>query len=320
MSAPVLIMVYDRLSHLQQCINSLENCDLANDTVVYISSDAAYSTAHEDQVNKIREYILSIRKFKEVVPVFHSTNKGLVQSIGDTVEIIFKKYDNLIFLEDDNIVAPDFLSYMNAGLEFYKHNPAVITISGFSHAIFFDTDAAKINNTYFTNRHCPWGFGMWRDKYLFIDSYSISDVKKDLKDKDFINRLNTIGIDLLPSFKQIIQNGQMLKADYLFVYHMVKNNLFTVAPYSTKSFNTGNDGSGTRTRRNNKFLRFDTSQLLDKVDFIFNETIETHIDNSFNERLNNNKTSRLKKRLNKIGLLKIGYALNDFLKKNGNKK
>jgi glycosyltransferase involved in cell wall biosynthesis len=307
--------VYNRLQHLQQCIDSLAKCDLADDTIVYISSDAAYTDAHSAQIEAIREYILSIRQFKQVVPVFHNTNKGLVKAIHDSVSIIFKEYDTLIFMEDDNIVAPDFLTYMNAGLLFYKNNPRVITVSGFSQSIFFEEERSKINQTYFTHRHCPWGFGIWKDKYLYDHQYSIEDVRKDLKDKNFVARLNGIGIDLLPSFKHLIHQGNMLKADYLFVYHMIKNNLVTVAPYATRSFNTGNDGSGTRTKRNNRFVNFDKSKLLNKVDFIFNESIEQNLNNSFNERLNDNKTTRLKKRLDKLGLLKLGYAFHALKKK-----
>ena len=107
----------------------------------------------------------------------------------------------------------------------------------------------------------------------------------------------------------------MLKADYLFVYHMIKNDLVTVAPYSTKSFNTGNDGSGTRTKRNSRFVSFDKSSLFQKADFVFNESIDRNLNNSFNERLNNTKTSRLKNRLDKLGLLKIGYAFHALKKK-----
>ncbi|MBC7629713.1 glycosyltransferase family A protein [Ferruginibacter sp.] len=309
MNFPVLIIVYNRLQHLQQCIDSLANCDLADDTVVYISSDAPYTDAHTTQIQAIREYILSIRRFKQVIPVFHNTNKGLVKAIHDSVSVIFKEYEALIFMEDDNIVSPDFLTYMNAGLHFYTDNPRVISVSGFSQSIFFEEDLSKINQTYFTHRHCPWGFGIWKDKYLYDHQYSIEDVRKDLNEKKFVERLNSIGIDLLSSFKHLIQQGNMLKADYLFVYHMIKNNLVTVAPYATKSFNTGNDGSGTRTKHNSRFVNFDKSKLLKKVDFTFNESVDQNLNNSFNARLNNNKTSRLKQRLDKLGLLKLGYAV-----------
>ena len=315
MSSPVLIIVYNRLQHLQKCVQSLSTCDLSDETVVYISSDAAYKIQDECQINEIRKYIQSIGSFKKVVPIFHQTNKGLVKAIRDSVDIIFKEHDEFIFLEDDNIVAVDFLRYMNAGLQFYKSNPRVISVSGFSHAVFFDVDPSQINQTYFTSRHCPWGFATWKEKYLDDNQYSLSEIKLDLEDNRFIAELNKIGIDLLPSFKNILQQGKMLSADYLFVYHMIKNNLVTVAPYTTKSFNTGNDGSGTRTKRSDKFVNFDINRLSNKVPFLFNEDIDSNLNNTFNERINNTNTSRLKMRLDKLGLLRAGYVLNGLKKK-----
>ncbi len=238
-----------------------------------------------------------------------------MQAMHESIDIVFEKYDELIFLEDDNIVSEDFLTYMKEGLGFYKNNPRVFTISGFSQSMFFEFDPTRANQTYFTHRHCPWGFGIWKSKYLQLNAYSAQEVYQDLQNKKFMSRLDDVGIDLLPSFKHIIQRGSMLTADYLLVYHMIKNNLVTVTPYLSKSFNTGNDGSGNRTTRNSRFVNFNWSKLLGKNEFNFSSDIDENINNSFNERLNNTRKNRLKKKLDKIGLLEIGYAFHKLKKK-----
>jgi hypothetical protein len=48
-----------------------------------------------------------------------ASNKGCAASIIDGVTELFDTYENVIVVEDDLIVGPTFLSYMNAGLNYY---------------------------------------------------------------------------------------------------------------------------------------------------------------------------------------------------------
>jgi hypothetical protein len=308
--------VYNRPGHLKQCIQSLASCELAKQTTVYISSDAAGRREDEDAVKEVREYIPSISGFHEVIPIFHSENRGLLKAYSKSFEMIFERYDRLIFLEDDVLVAPDFLSYMNDAFSFYRTDERVYSISAFSFSVFSEVEPALQNQVYFANRFLPWGFGIWKHRVLNGNEYSLDDVKNDLKDSDFVDRLNQNGQDLYPALLSLVSQNKMLVLDYLQVYHMVKHRLVTVMPYVSKSFNIGNDGSGTRTKRNRKFQNIDIAFLKKKNPYYFTDQVQAFLDFGFYEENFNSKKNYYKMALYRLGLLGLSMWLLNFYKKN----
>lgn len=314
-SSPILVLVYDRLACLKKCIASLQLCKEAEQATIYISSDAAYKSADEEKIDEVRNYIKTITNFKEVIPIFHEKNMGLLGSYNFATTQIFKTHQSFIFLEDDIIVAPNFLEFMNKGLKFYENDPRVIAISGFSHSVFFDVEPKLKSQVYFTNRWCPWGFATWKNKILEFEKLSNITLRKDLSSKEFVQKLDKIGIDLLTAFKIKCYRNETLVLDYYYVYNMIKNNFYTVTPYTTKTFNLGNDGNGTRTQKNEKYVAFDTTVLQNVVPFKFTEFEEHKINNDYNFILNFTKKNKFKRLLDKLGLLQLGYFINDIKQK-----
>lgn len=314
-NAPILVMVYDRLESLQKCIETLQKCEESVHSTLYVSSDQAYKTDDILKVIAVREYIKTIDGFKEVIPIFHNENKGLNGAYQFATDLIFEKYERIVFLEDDIIVAPNFLKFMNEGLEFYKNDSKVISISGFSHSVFFEIEAVFKSKIYFTNRWCPWGFATWKNKIENIPNLTVSILKSDLKDKNFVKKLNDIGIDLFTIFKRKLFKNEALQLDYKLVHYMIKNDLYTVTPYTSKTFNIGNDGNGSRTKKSKKYMKFDNKQLENAIPFQFSAFSFDKVDNNFNFVVNNTKLNQFKKILNKIGLLQLGYSINETKKK-----
>jgi len=313
--AAILVMVYDRLDSLKKCIESLQNCAEAKESVLYISSDAAYKSQDAEKIEAVRNYIQTVTGFKNVISIAPKENRGLNGSYNAAIDMIFKEHDTFIFLEDDIIVAPDFLKYINEGLEFYENDPKIISISGFSHSVFYAVDDKLKSEVYFTNRWCPWGFGSWKDRIQSVPSLSLEGLKQDLNDTSFVKKLDEIGIDLFTAFQRKLYKKEALVLDYRYVHQMVKKDLYTVTPYTTKTFNIGNDGQGTRTQKNEKYTSFDLNKLRDVVRFQFSEFATDKINNTYNFLCNNTQTSKLKRLLNSIGLLQFGYYWHEKKKK-----
>ena len=108
--APIIVSVYDRLDHLKRNIKALLNNRLAAESLLYIVSDAAYKSEHQSRINDVRKYASSISGFKEVRLLFREKNLGAHESIKSAIEEVLLTYDTFIFLEDDIIVAQNFLS------------------------------------------------------------------------------------------------------------------------------------------------------------------------------------------------------------------
>lgn len=318
--APILVMVYDRLDSLKKCIQALQECKESKQSELYISSDAAYRSQDVEKIEAVREYIQTISGFEKVIPIMPKENRGLNGSYNAALDLIFKGHNTFIFMEDDIIVAPNFLQFVNEGLEFYKDEPKVLSISGFSHSVFYNVSEAQKSETYFTQRWCPWGFASWKDKILHVPALSLEELKKDLNDSDFVKKLDEIGIDLFTAFQRKLYKQETLVLDYRYVHYMVKNDLYTATPYTTKTFNIGNDGQGTRTQKNEKYTQFDLQILKDEVWFRFQGFSEKFVNNKFNFLCNYTQTNKLKRVLNSLGLLQFGYYLHEKRKKWRNRK
>ena len=123
--APILLFTYNRLSHTRRCVEALLNNSLASESELFIYSDAAKDESQQKAVEEVRQYIHTIRGFKHITITERDENWGLARSIIDGVTTQVNRYGKVIVLEDDLVVAPHFLKFMNDALETYKDEPMV---------------------------------------------------------------------------------------------------------------------------------------------------------------------------------------------------
>ena len=68
-------------------------------------------------------------------------------------------------------------------------------------------------------------------------------------------------------------------------------------------------------KKNKKFVQFDISTLNKTVPYELSNFSNNKVNNSFNFLSNNTTTSKIKRLLNTIGFLQLGYYLNERKKK-----
>lgn len=156
MYAPVLLFVYNRLHHTQRCVESLLKNPLAADSCIYIYADAARDESQRESVEEVRRYIHGISGFKEITLIERDENWGLARNIIDGVTTQVNRYGKVIVLEDDLVVAPHFLQFMNDALEAYKDEPKV----GHIQACDF-TQAPSLPDTFLIKWTGSWGWATW---------------------------------------------------------------------------------------------------------------------------------------------------------------
>ena len=74
-----------------------------------------------EKVDKVREYVKSIKGFKTLHYTFSEKNKGLADSIIGGVSQVVNQYGKVIVLEDDLVLMPNFLNFLNQGLDYYPN-------------------------------------------------------------------------------------------------------------------------------------------------------------------------------------------------------
>lgn len=154
--APILLFVYNRPDHLKQLIASLQANAEAAQSMLFIYTDAARNKADEEQVNKVREVIRHIDGFAAIEVIERTTNWGLARNIIGGVTEQIQRYGRVIVLEDDLVVAPYFLRFMNDALEAYKDEPQV----GHIQACDFTQDAS-LPDTFLIKFTGSWGWATW---------------------------------------------------------------------------------------------------------------------------------------------------------------
>jgi hypothetical protein len=129
---------------------------LASESHLFIYADGAKDESQQEAVNEVRSYIRSIQGFKQATLIERNENWGLARNIIDGVTTQVNRYGKVIVLEDDLIVAPYFLQFMNDALETYKDEPKV----GHIQACDFTQDPT-LPETFLIKWTGSWGWGTW---------------------------------------------------------------------------------------------------------------------------------------------------------------
>jgi hypothetical protein len=129
---------------------------LASESNLFIYADGAKDSTLQEAVNEVRNYIRSIQGFKQITLMERSENWGLARNIINGVTTQVNRYGKVIVLEDDLVVAPYFLQFMNDALEVYKNEPRV----GHIQACDFTQDTT-LPDTFLIKWTGSWGWATW---------------------------------------------------------------------------------------------------------------------------------------------------------------
>jgi hypothetical protein len=137
-------------------VEALLKNPLASESELFIYSDEAKDDTQKETVNEVRKYIHTVNGFKNITIIERNENWGLARSIIDGVSTQVNRYGKVIVLEDDLVVAPHFLQFMNDALEAYKDEPKV----GHIQACDFTQDPT-LPDTFLIKWTGSWGWGTW---------------------------------------------------------------------------------------------------------------------------------------------------------------
>ena len=154
--APILLFVYNRPQHVRQLVTSLLANAEATQSMLYVYADGAKGESDKAAVEEVRGLIHNIRGFDSVSIVEREGNWGLARNVIDGVSTVVKKHGRVIVLEDDLVVAPYFLRFMNEALETYKDEPKVGHIQACDY-----TQDPTLPDTFLIKWTGSWGWATW---------------------------------------------------------------------------------------------------------------------------------------------------------------
>ena len=164
--APVALFVYRRYELLGEVLAALQGCVGYGATPVFIFSDGPRGEADRPDVERVRrivqDHLTPNMRIKAA-----GANAGLDPAIISGVGWLLSKYERVIVIEDDLLVAPEILQWFNAALHQYRDSPSVMQISG--HAF----DAPRLagrREGLFLPFGTSWGWATWRRAWSRFDA------------------------------------------------------------------------------------------------------------------------------------------------------
>jgi GT2 family glycosyltransferase len=163
--APIVLFVYNRPDHTRRTLAALAANSLAVESDLIVYADGPKKPEHQASLDAVRELVRSIRGFKSVEIVERETNLGLANSIISGVTEVCAVRGRVIVVEDDLIVAPDFLTFLNAGLDRYRSEESVLQISGYGYPAHDESTP----QTFFLPMVSCWGWATWSRAWAAFD-------------------------------------------------------------------------------------------------------------------------------------------------------
>ena len=238
-NSPIAIFCYRR--SISQLIDTLLQNIEASNSDLFIFSDGGKNDHDSADIHQVREELDAIEGFKSITVYKASANKGLARSIIQGVSSVLADYDRVIVLEDDLLVAPYFLRFMNDALEFHQNNNTIWSISGYSPPL--PTLDLYSDNCYLSPRASSWGWATWKDRWEQVD-WSMRDFNDLKNDRGQVAAFNQGGNDMYLML-ELQALGKIDSWAIRWCYSQFKHHTYSVVPKQTLILNEGfEDGKG----------------------------------------------------------------------------
>lgn len=269
--APIVVFGFNRPDALKNTISSLLRNKEAKDSdlFVYVDGPRIGKDGEREKVKEVKEYVKSISGFKSLRYTFAEKNKGLADSIIGGVSEVINQYGKVIVLEDDLVLMPNFLNFMNQGLEFYENNQSVMSVCGYTCKVNAPKD--YLHDAYFFTRSSSWGWGTWKDRWEKVDW------KLDDWDSVVANRNAFVSSQGSDVFKMLsdCKHGKNHSWAIRFCYAQFVLKRLSVFPVKSLVDNEGFGGDGTNCKRYSRF-KFELNEEKEHLTFRFPTDVKLH--------------------------------------------
>ncbi|EQA46884.1 glycosyltransferase, group 2 family protein [Leptospira broomii serovar Hurstbridge str. 5399] len=154
--APIALFAYRRVGHTQRTIDALLQNSEAKDSDLLLFCDGPKGEEDLESVLEVRSFASKISGFKSVKTIFRERNLGLAKSILTGVAEVLSNYDSIIVLEDDIVIHPQFLEYMNFYLTTFENDERIGCIHGYIYPV------SGLPDFFFLKGADCWGWASWK--------------------------------------------------------------------------------------------------------------------------------------------------------------
>jgi FkbM family methyltransferase len=162
--APIALFAYRRPEHLARTLEALRANPEAARSELYVFCDGARDASVVAEVESVRALAQACWGFAATHVVCRDGNYGLARNITEGISEVLQGHETVIVVEDDIVVSPFFLRFMNDALRLYRTEPRVGSISGYCYPV-----SMPVPETYFILGADCWGWATWRDRWCLYN-------------------------------------------------------------------------------------------------------------------------------------------------------
>ena len=246
--APILFFCFRRPEHTRRVLESLSSNPESANSTLYAFIDGAKNDIDLSAIDDV-EYVLNSRQWCGKVNIIRrSDNLGCAKSVIGAVTEYVNRFGSVIVLEDDNLLSPYFLSYINNALIRYEHNKRVMEVTGYRYPV-----QLKYPCSGFTSSSVGWGWATWKRAWDLFEPNGERLLYKISNDRSLSERFDYNGAYPFLNMLRDQVDGKIGGWDIRWSASILVNNGLTLFPSHSLVFNIGHDGTGVNCGKTKKF-------------------------------------------------------------------
>ncbi|MEY2876132.1 MAG: hypothetical protein RLZZ373_3503 [Pseudomonadota bacterium] len=237
-AAPIALFLYHRPQHTQRCLTSLAANPEFLDSPLYVFCDGPKSAADAARVEEVRCIARALPHPRKVL-IEAPTNRGLANSVIAGVTRVVQEHGRVVVVEDDLVLAPTFLAFMNRSLRRYADDARVMQVSGHMYPV----NPGSADDAVFLPMASSWGWATWARAWRRFDP-DMRDFRTLAAQPRLRRQFDVDGA--FPYFS-LLQRQRAGKADSWFIrwyLSLFMSGGLTLFPQHSLVRNQGFDGSG----------------------------------------------------------------------------
>lgn len=237
--APVALFVFKRPEHTRKALEALAKNPEFLRSRLYIFCDGARNESDLHDIESTRALVNAWAHPMKTV-IAQRENQGLAKSIVSGVSGLCAEHGRVVVVEDDLVVSPSFLGFMNSALDRYALNDDVMQVSGY----MFPESHSHSSTAFLLPITSTWGWATWDRAWRHFGAHD-GKIPALLRDRSLMHKFDLDGA--YPYSRRLVQQLRG-KTDswgirwYLSVFF--SGGLVLYPPRSLVD-NIGHDGSGT---------------------------------------------------------------------------
>ena len=239
--APIVLFVYNRPWHTEQTLQSLSSNILAGESELIVYADGPKEDATPDEldnIKKVREIAYRQKWPLKLTVHLSDTNSGLANAVIKGICSTLQQYNRIIVLEDDMVLSPYFLQFMNEALDKYEHCYEVISIHSYCLQIEYPGE------TFFLKGADCWGWATWKRGWQLFDPDGMH-LMKQLREQNSLYEFDLQGCYDYSGMLQKQIDGEINSWAIRWYASAFIHNKLTLYPGRSLIVNIGTDRSGT---------------------------------------------------------------------------